>query len=160
MGKAYLHHPNEDPPNPPRAQNKRYIIKVMFLAAVAHARNLSNGIWFDWKIRIWPIVYTKIAQHSSKHHPKGTKVLVPAILDGERYEKVMIEDAILAIKAHKHRPEGHTSFLQQDGAKSHTKGEIMEAIQEVAGDDNVLETQPANSSDLNVNDLGFFPSIQ
>ncbi|CAM9572425.1 unnamed protein product, partial [Discosporangium mesarthrocarpum] len=36
----------------------------------------------------------------------------------------------------------------------------MEAIQAKAGDSIILETQPVNSPDLNVNDLGFFHSIQ
>ncbi|CAN0504955.1 unnamed protein product, partial [Discosporangium mesarthrocarpum] len=36
----------------------------------------------------------------------------------------------------------------------------MEAIQVKAGDSIILETPPANSPDLNVNDLGFFHSIQ
>ncbi|CAN0272134.1 unnamed protein product [Discosporangium mesarthrocarpum] len=36
----------------------------------------------------------------------------------------------------------------------------MEAIQAKAGDSIILETQPANSPDLNVNDLGFFHSTQ
>ncbi|CAN0442049.1 unnamed protein product [Discosporangium mesarthrocarpum] len=36
----------------------------------------------------------------------------------------------------------------------------MEAIQAKAGDSIILETQPVNSTDLNVNDLGFFHSIQ
>ncbi|CAN0100174.1 unnamed protein product [Discosporangium mesarthrocarpum] len=36
----------------------------------------------------------------------------------------------------------------------------MEAIQAKAGDSIILETRPANSPDLNVNDLGFFHSIQ
>ncbi|CAN0498034.1 unnamed protein product, partial [Discosporangium mesarthrocarpum] len=35
----------------------------------------------------------------------------------------------------------------------------MEASQAKAGDSIILETQPANSPDLNVNDLGFFHSI-
>ncbi|CAM9513517.1 unnamed protein product [Discosporangium mesarthrocarpum] len=36
----------------------------------------------------------------------------------------------------------------------------MEAIQAKAADSIILDTQPANSPDLNVNDLGFFHSIQ
>ncbi|CAN0461923.1 unnamed protein product [Discosporangium mesarthrocarpum] len=36
----------------------------------------------------------------------------------------------------------------------------MEAFQAKAGDSIILETRPANSPDLNVNDLGFFYSIQ
>ncbi|CAN0151145.1 unnamed protein product, partial [Discosporangium mesarthrocarpum] len=41
-----------------------------------------------------------------------------------------------------------------------TRGGVMEAIQAKAGDNVIPETQPANSPDLNVNDLGFFLSIQ
>ncbi|CAM9580406.1 unnamed protein product [Discosporangium mesarthrocarpum] len=71
----------------------------------------------------------------------------------------MIDKVIPAIKARMPRPPGHTIFVQHDGAKSHTGGGDMEAIQAKAGDSIILETQPANSPDLNVNDLGFFHSI-
>ncbi|CAM9669251.1 unnamed protein product [Discosporangium mesarthrocarpum] len=59
----------------------------MFLAAVARPRKMSSGLWFEGKIGIWPIVDTKIAHRTSKHRPKVTKVLVPAMVDGERYKK-------------------------------------------------------------------------
>ncbi|CAN0329591.1 unnamed protein product, partial [Discosporangium mesarthrocarpum] len=36
----------------------------------------------------------------------------------------------------------------------------MEAIEGAVGGDIVIDTQPANSPDLSVNDLGFFHSIQ
>ncbi|CAM9977652.1 unnamed protein product, partial [Discosporangium mesarthrocarpum] len=58
------------------------------------------------------------------------------------------------------RQPGHTIFVQQDGAKPYMGGGVMEAIKAKAGDSIILETQPANSPDLNVNDLGFFHSIQ
>ncbi|CAN0202496.1 unnamed protein product, partial [Discosporangium mesarthrocarpum] len=82
------------------------------------------------------------------------------MVDGERYKKLMIEAVMPAIKACMPRPGGHTIFVQQEGGTSHTKMGIMEAIEEAVGDDIVTETQPANSPDLNVNDLGFFHSIQ
>ncbi|CAM9914671.1 unnamed protein product [Choristocarpus tenellus] len=72
----------------------------------------------------------------------------------------MIEDVIPAIKTHMPRPEGHTIFVQQDGAKPHIKGGVMEAIEEVAGNNIVTETQSANSPGFNISDLGFFHSIQ
>ncbi|CAM9516049.1 unnamed protein product [Discosporangium mesarthrocarpum] len=72
----------------------------------------------------------------------------------------MIEAVIPAINSCMPRPEGHTIFVQQDGGTPHTKVGIMEAIKEAMGGDIVIESQPANSSDLNVNDLGFFHSIQ
>ncbi|CAN0175929.1 unnamed protein product [Discosporangium mesarthrocarpum] len=50
--------------------------------------------------------------------------------------------------------------MRQDGAKSHTwERGVMEAIQDAAGDI-ILETQPTSSPDFNVNDPGFFHSIQ
>ncbi|CAM9241707.1 unnamed protein product, partial [Choristocarpus tenellus] len=54
---VYLH-PSEDSPKSPRVQNNCYITKVMFLPAVPYPRKLSNGMWFDGKIGIWPIVWT------------------------------------------------------------------------------------------------------
>ncbi|CAM9374190.1 unnamed protein product, partial [Choristocarpus tenellus] len=79
----------------------------------------SNGVWFDEKIGTWPIVDTKVAQHSSKHRPKCTKVLVSVTVDWERYKKLMIEGVIPAIRARIPRLEGPTTFVQQDGAKPH-----------------------------------------
>ncbi|CAM9642581.1 unnamed protein product [Discosporangium mesarthrocarpum] len=161
MGKVYTYlHAIESPPKLPRAQNKNLTAKVMFLAAfVARPRKMSNGVWFDGKIGIWPIVDTKVAQPTSKHRAKGTKVLVLAMVDGERYKKLMIEALIPAIKACMPRPEGHTVFVQQDGAMPHTKVGIIETIEEAVRGDNVKETQSDNSPDLDVNDLRFFYSI-
>ncbi|CAM9169307.1 unnamed protein product [Discosporangium mesarthrocarpum] len=131
----------------------------MFLAAVARPRMISDGVWFDGKIGIWPIADTVAATRSSKNRNKGTLMLKPATINAERYKELMIDKVIPAIKARMPRPRGHTIFVQQDGAKPHTGG-VMEAIQAKAGDSIILETQPANSPDLNVNDLGFFHSIQ
>ncbi|CAM9176497.1 unnamed protein product [Discosporangium mesarthrocarpum] len=82
-----------------------------------------------------------------------------APVNGERYKKLIIEKVIPAIKARMPSPPGHMIFVQQDCAKPYTRKDVMEASQDGAGDI-TLETQPANSPDLNVNDLGFFHSIQ
>ena len=48
--------------------NKRYIGKVMFLAAVARPRyNFSKKTYFDGKIGIWPIVERGEAKRTSKN---------------------------------------------------------------------------------------------
>ncbi|CAN0342000.1 unnamed protein product, partial [Discosporangium mesarthrocarpum] len=60
-GRGIYLHPEEDAPKPPRVQNKRFITKVMFLAAVARPRMISDGVWFDGKISIWPIADTVAA---------------------------------------------------------------------------------------------------
>ncbi|CAN0502366.1 unnamed protein product, partial [Discosporangium mesarthrocarpum] len=116
--------------------------------------------WFDGKIGIWPIADTVAAIRSSKNRKKGTMMLKPATLNAERYRELMIDKVIPAIKARMPRPPGHTIFVQQDGAKPHTGRGAMEAIRAKAMDGIILETQPSNSPDLNVNDLGFFHSIQ
>ncbi|CAN0097552.1 unnamed protein product [Discosporangium mesarthrocarpum] len=51
-GRGIYLHPEEDAPKPPGAQNTRFITKVMFLAAVARPRMISDGVWFDGKIGI------------------------------------------------------------------------------------------------------------
>ncbi|CAN0336767.1 unnamed protein product, partial [Discosporangium mesarthrocarpum] len=156
--KVYLQ-PEEEVPKPPRVWNKRFILNMMFFAAVARPRMLSNGIWFDGKIGIWPIVDVVTAQSASKSRARGDLVLRPVMVDGEKYE-IMIDEVISAIKAKMQRPAGHTIFMQQNGAKPHTKKGVMEAIQAEPGNSIKLETQPSNSPDLNVNDLHFFHSIQ
>ncbi|CAM9149090.1 unnamed protein product [Discosporangium mesarthrocarpum] len=74
-GRGIYLHPKEDAPKPPRAQNKRFITKVMFLAAVARPRMISDGVWFDGKIVMWPIADTVAAMCSSKNRKKGTTML-------------------------------------------------------------------------------------
>ncbi|CAN0361926.1 unnamed protein product [Discosporangium mesarthrocarpum] len=79
------------------------------------------------EIGIWPIVDTKGLGsglgHRQKSWPKGTKVLAPPMVDGERYSKLMIKEVIPAIKAYMPRPEGHTIVGQQDGATPHQGGD-------------------------------------
>ncbi|CAM9198299.1 unnamed protein product [Discosporangium mesarthrocarpum] len=111
----YLHS-EEDAPKPPRAQNKRFISKVMFLAAVAWPRMIPDGVWFDGKIGIWPIADTVAAMRSRKNRKKGTMMLKPATVNAERYKELKIDKVIPAIKARMPLPPGHTIFLQQDGA--------------------------------------------
>ncbi|CAM9306190.1 unnamed protein product [Discosporangium mesarthrocarpum] len=147
-GRGIYLHPEEDAPKPPRAQNKRFIIKVMFLAAVARPRMISDGVWFDGKIGIWPTADTVVAMRSRKNREKGTMRLKPATINAESDKELMIDKIILAIKARMPRPPGHTIFVQQDGGKPHTGGGVMEAIQAKAGDGIILETQPAKSPDL------------
>ncbi|CAN0501467.1 unnamed protein product, partial [Discosporangium mesarthrocarpum] len=131
----------------------------MFLAAVARPRMISDGMWFDGKISIWPIAVTVAPMRSSKNRKKGTMMLKPATINAERHKELMIDKVIPSIKARMPRHRSHD--LRAAGwCKAEHRGGGMEAIQAKAGDSIILETQPANSPDLNVNDLGFFHSIQ
>ncbi|CAM9980194.1 unnamed protein product [Discosporangium mesarthrocarpum] len=109
-GRGISLHPEEDLPK--RAQNKRFI-KVMFLAAVARPRMISDGVWFDGKIGTWPIADTVAAMLSRKNRKKGTMMLKPATVNAERYKALMIDKAIPAIKARMPRPPGHTSLCSR-----------------------------------------------
>ncbi|CAM9236977.1 unnamed protein product [Discosporangium mesarthrocarpum] len=98
-GRGIYLHPEEDTPKPPRAQNKRFITKVTFLADVARPWMISDGVWLDGKIVIWPIADTVAAMRSSKNRKKGTVMLKPATDNTERYKKLMVDKVIPAIKA-------------------------------------------------------------
>uniref|UniRef100_H3G778 Uncharacterized protein n=1 Tax=Phytophthora ramorum TaxID=164328 RepID=H3G778_PHYRM len=55
--------------------NKRYIGKLMFLAAVARPRyDFGQNRYFDGKIGIWPIVEHIVALRSSVNRPAGTSI--------------------------------------------------------------------------------------
>ncbi|CAM9703151.1 unnamed protein product [Discosporangium mesarthrocarpum] len=94
---------------------------MMFLAAVARPRMISDGVWFDGKIGIWPIADTVAAMHSSKNRKKGTMMLKPGTVNAERNKELMIIRS-----SPQSRREcldtGHTIFVHQDGAKPHTGG--------------------------------------
>jgi hypothetical protein len=77
----------------------------------------------------------------------------------------MIADLVLPdIK--KKMPRNNNIILQQDGAAAHHLPEddslFKPKVEELFSDKNavILYTQPAQSQDLNVNDLGFFASLQ
>ncbi|CAN0254051.1 unnamed protein product, partial [Discosporangium mesarthrocarpum] len=63
--------PGEDIRNPPRAQGKRFIVKIIFLGTVARLRKLFNGVWFDAKIGIWPVIEKVKTKRSGKNSTGG-----------------------------------------------------------------------------------------
>ncbi|CAM9273531.1 unnamed protein product [Discosporangium mesarthrocarpum] len=71
----------------------------MFLAAVSRPRMISDGVWFDGNIGIWPIADTVAEMRSSKNRKKGTMMLKPATINVERYKELMIDKGIPAIEA-------------------------------------------------------------
>ena len=59
-------------------KSKRFITKVMFLAAVARPRwDATRKQWFDGKLGIWPFVVKEAAKKNSKNRLKGTLVTKP-----------------------------------------------------------------------------------
>ncbi|CAM9675627.1 unnamed protein product, partial [Discosporangium mesarthrocarpum] len=111
--RIYLH-PNEDTPNPPRAQSKRFFIKIMLLLAVAMPWLLSNRVWFDGMIGIWPVIETVQAKSSNMDCAAGATVSRPVNMDREKYRD-MINDVMPVIKVRIARDPARSILIQQDG---------------------------------------------
>lgn len=146
-------------------RSKRFITKVMFMAAVARPRyDPHKKQFFDGKIGIWPFVYQEPAQRNSKNRAKGTLITKNIESITARECKTMIlENVIPAIKSkfptsYKHKP----IYVQQDNAKPHSSIDDDDIVAEGSRDgwSIRLTSQPPNSPDFNVLDLGFFNSIQ
>ncbi|XP_057770758.1 uncharacterized protein LOC130990549 [Salvia miltiorrhiza] len=159
--KYYLH---QDESEPYRAcKSKRFIFKVMFMAAVARPRfdNASNS-FFDGKLGIWPFVYKEPAKRNSKNRASGTLETKPvASVTKQVIRAGFLENLLPAIREKWPSLNGRRIYIQQDNAKPHlhvNDPEFVEAARQ-DGFDIHLCCQPANSPDLNVLDLGFFRAI-
>lgn len=153
--------------------HKSRVPKVMFLAVTAKPRPEYK---FDGKVGIWPFTVVRKAQRS--HKATGTVAGVTDIMESvtvtaEEYRKVMLRkdgvfDALRTkmwwFNRSSGKPEaGKILWYQHDGAKPH----VAKANQRnwakhgrMKGYDIRVVTQPAQSPDLNVNDLAFFASLQ
>jgi len=162
------HAPASDEIPPERAvKHKSHIAKVMFLCAQARPRKLTNNTWWDGKIGIWPIGHCRRAERGSVNRPRGTLLFEPETTDMDKHRSMMIGDVLPAILnefPHIECNRFAKIIMQQDGAPAHVNPgdhERMETLTEMGLDEKTrLVTQPANSPDLNVNDLGFFNALQ
>ncbi|KAH9158774.1 hypothetical protein LEN26_002735, partial [Aphanomyces euteiches] len=67
-------------------QSKRFITKVMFLAAVARPRyDFHSHKYFDGKLGVWPFVSREPALRSSVKRPKGALVTRPLSVTADAY---------------------------------------------------------------------------
>ena len=145
-----------------QAKSKRYLPKVMFLCAVARPRFDSSGqCVFDGKLGIWPFVSTVEAKRASKNRPAGTPVLQPIRVNKEVYTQFLVEKVFKSIRE-KFPRSTKTVYVQHDNASAHSVYDAKTVIN--AGNSTTryikLLSQPPNSPDFNVLDLGFFRSIQ
>ncbi|KAL7601440.1 hypothetical protein Lser_V15G26026 [Lactuca serriola] len=161
--KRYYLVPGEDEPLR-TCKSKKFITKIMFLAAVARPIYDSSGNEvFSGKIGIYPFTTLEPAKHSSKNRVAGTMETKPILsVNKEVTRSWLIEKVLLDIRAK--WPRGHTGpiFIQQDNAKPHIDVDDNEFLEAASRDgvDIRLCFQPPNSPDLNVLDLGFFRVIQ
>ncbi|KAH7852570.1 hypothetical protein Vadar_026523 [Vaccinium darrowii] len=157
--KKYHLLPEEEEPH------RTCIMKVMFLAAIAHPRfDPENNVEFSRKIGIFPFTYKELAKGRSKNRAAGTletKVIIKVTKDVSR--SCLIEKVLPAFRSKWPRCSAmETIYIQQDNAKPHITGldaEFLEAANQ-EGFDIRLSFQPPNSPDMNILDQKFFWAIQ
>jgi len=157
----------EEPPHR-TVKHKSHIAKVMFMCALAKPRRLPNGTWWDGKVGIWPIGHIELAKKASKNRPVGTPEWVSESVDRAKYKCVLLNEIIPAIlltwPANEFNKPNMVVRIQQDGAKAHLSphdGDFKDELEQLGIAGKIqLFTQPANSPDFNINDLGFFASLQ
>ena len=157
---------DEKPPQM-SVHNKNSIAKVMFLCALARPKTI-DGTYFDGKIGIWPIGLYKPAARSSKYRPRGTMEWHNVNVDKNEYRRLMLGSVLEAViekwPSSEFFDDDFVINIQQDGASTHIdpKDSLwLEALEEMGLENKIkLVKQPPNSPDTNVNDLGFFNSLQ
>ncbi|GJS65415.1 hypothetical protein Tco_0679979 [Tanacetum coccineum] len=143
-------------------KSKKFMTKVMFLAAVARPRfDASCNEVFSGKIGIYPLTTLEPAKRSSKNRVAGTLETKPILsVTKEITRSWLIQKVLPDIRAK--WPRGHTGpiYIQQDNARPHIDVNDSEFLEAASRDgfDIRLCFQPPNSPDLNVLDLGFFSS--
>ena len=162
-GQRFYLYDGEEPPVR-KVQSKRFITKVMFLAAVARPRhNTSSNFYFDCKIGLCTFTEKVRVVRNSRNREAGTLVTKPVEVTRETYKAKLIDDVIPAIKAKwPAASRRSTIFLQQDNAPPHrvnTDGDLLEACSSDGFDIKIINQSP-NSPDTNILDLGFFAAIQ
>ena len=149
-----------------KTRHKSHMTKVMFLCAVARPRFDRHGnCTFDGKLGIWPFVRKIPAQRSSKRRKKGTLETKCVSVTKEVYLEWMTEKLLPAINAKWPRDAVSPTkiIIQQDGPnvhQIHNEKDWIDALEDLEDLEILLVDQPAQSPDTNINDLGFFASLQ
>ena len=149
-------------------RSKHSIEKVMFLCAQARPRRLSDGSFFDGKLGCWPFGCVGQAQKRSKNRRKGDPVWVNVNVNRDECRLMLVVNLLPAIAerwpGQELMDDNTVITIQQDGARTHlplNDGDWLEELEELGLQNKVkILTQPAQSPDLNINDLGFFNSLQ
>ncbi|XP_054805391.1 uncharacterized protein LOC129308333 [Prosopis cineraria] len=154
----------EEPPHR-TCKNKNYVGKVMFLVAVARPRFDAQGNEiFSGKIGLFSFVIKEAARRRSANRSRGTMETKPITsITKEVMKSFLIDKVLPEIKAK--WPTSHASetiYVQQDNAPCHIHDSDVDFRMAASdgGFDIHLISQPPNSPDLNILDLGYFRAIQ
>lgn len=156
-------------------KHKNHIEQIMFLNAQARPRyDPHRKYYWDGKIALIPIGDYIVAKKNSVNYKKGDRKWENKTVDTDTYLDLM--ETILRNIAEKW-PRGQWSdpkfqvTLIHDGAPAHKSKEFKEGwhlllcqlwVEGIlpSPDKILIITQPPNSPDMNVNDLGLFNAIQ
>jgi transposase len=158
-------HPDDEPFDARRVQHKSHIGKIMFLSAIGVPHRSPNGEFFNGKVGIWDLTEQVAAINNSKNRPAGTLVTTPYNVNSQTYYDLMVGTGgvLQTIRKNFSWLKGKPIIIQHDGATPHN-GEGNDVLLDDAGQEygwNIrFVTQPAQSPDLNKNDLCFFYSLQ
>ncbi|KAH6837634.1 hypothetical protein C2S53_014182 [Perilla frutescens var. hirtella] len=145
-------------------KSKKFIEKIMFMYAVCRPMFATDGtLLFDGKIGIFPFTHKVPAQRTSKNRSRDTlETKAIESVTKEVMRNCLINQILPALKAKWLPFASKVIYIQQDNAKPHIKDSdlIFREISNTNGFKFTLVQQPPNSQDLNVNDLGWFRSIQ
>lgn len=162
--KSIREHPDEPRHKDDATQHKSHIEKVMFLAAVGVPQYRPDGSFFDGKICMLPVVEEVVAQRNSVNRPAGTVELRPKSIDASTYFDLLAgEGGVMQhIRAKMGWLQDVGVVIQHDGAGPHN-GKGNNFFLPCAGHEHELpisiETQPAQSPDLNKLDLCLFNGL-
>jgi len=144
------------------AQHKNRILKVMFLCAVAKPQMRPDGPRMNGLIACIPFTEVVPAQRNSVNRPKGTLEEKPVDVNSGVYRQALIQ-VMRRIKERLHWKKGEQIIVRHDGATPHNGGgnEAFFAAHGQKYEWNiVVDTQCAQSPDLNIYDIGVFRSLQ
>ena len=162
--------PGIDPPVIP-VKHKNHIPKVMFLGAVGEPTESFNG-----SVGIWPVQSLYEPKRASAAHPRVDGKLIPYLkcctLTGEIFVQMIKDKYIpkiisLGTQMLSTKPPNSTLVVwsQLDNAGGHGLGFTLDELNLIGAISHPsirihFYTQPPNSPDLNVLDLGAWNSIQ
>lgn len=152
-------------PDSPTVTHKSHILKVMFLVAMGRPQTRPDGTWFDGKIGLWECTEQVLTKRASVNRPAGVYETKPRSIDSIFYHELCTKPGgLIATVKEKMAWRKHTGIvIQHDGAGPHN-GKGNTAALTAAGLANgwhiKFRTQPAQSPDLNIMDLGFFHSLK
>ena len=150
-------------------RHKSHIRKIMILSVIGspHEVYLPDGttLSFDGKIGLFPFFEYLPAERGSRNRPAGTPVMHCFNVTADRYLEIMTcpGGVIDTIKEKMFWAKEFPIICQHDGAPGHDGHGNMDALNlygQLNGWNIIIRAQPAQSPDMNKNDLFFFNSLQ